>query len=70
MKSTVPVGTGDAIKRVFSEQGKEGFRYVSCPEFLKEGSALVRLPRCPTASSSATTATGPATRSSTSTARC
>ena len=22
------------------EQGKEGFRYVSCPEFLKEGSAL------------------------------
>ena len=40
MKSTVPVGTGDAIKRVFREQGKEGFRYVSCPEFLKEGSAL------------------------------
>src|SRR4051812_43015110 len=40
MKSTVPVGTGDAIKRVFGEQGKEGFRYVSCPEFLKEGSAL------------------------------
>jgi hypothetical protein len=40
MKSTVPVGTGDAIKRVFSEQGKEGFRYVSGPEFLKEGSAL------------------------------
>ncbi len=40
MKSTVPVGTGAAIKRVFAEQGKEGFRYVSCPEFLKEGSAL------------------------------
>src|SRR4051794_11261446 len=40
MKSTVPVGTGNSIKRMFREQGKEGFRYVSCPEFLKEGSAL------------------------------
>src|ERR687885_788534 len=40
MKSTVPVGTGDSVKRAFAEQGKEGFRYVSCPEFLKEGSAV------------------------------
>jgi UDPglucose 6-dehydrogenase len=40
MKSTVPVGTGEAIKRIFGEQGKENFRYVSCPEFLKEGSAV------------------------------
>jgi UDPglucose 6-dehydrogenase len=40
MKSTVPVGTGASIKRVFDEQGKRGFRYVSCPEFLKEGSAV------------------------------
>jgi len=40
MKSTVPVGTGRNIKRIFAEQGKEGFRYVSCPEFLKEGSAV------------------------------
>jgi UDPglucose 6-dehydrogenase len=40
MKSTVPVGTGAAIKRIFAEQGKAGFAYVSCPEFLKEGSAL------------------------------
>ncbi len=39
MKSTVPAGTGTAIKRIFSQQGK-GFAYVSCPEFLKEGSAL------------------------------
>ncbi len=40
MKSTVPVGTGAAIERSFAERGKEGFAYVSCPEFLKEGSAL------------------------------
>jgi UDPglucose 6-dehydrogenase len=40
MKSTVPVGTGAAIKRSFEEHGKSGFAYVSCPEFLKEGSAL------------------------------
>jgi UDPglucose 6-dehydrogenase len=40
MKSTVPVGTGTAIQRVMTEQGKNGFAYVSCPEFLKEGSAL------------------------------
>jgi UDPglucose 6-dehydrogenase len=40
MKSTVPVGTGTTIKRTFAERGKGGFRYVSCPEFLKEGSAV------------------------------
>ena len=40
MKSTVPVGTGAAIKRIFASTGKEGFRYVSCPEFLKEGTAI------------------------------
>jgi UDPglucose 6-dehydrogenase len=39
MKSTVPVGTGTSIKRLFNDTGK-GFAYVSCPEFLKEGSAL------------------------------
>src|SRR5919206_4812360 len=33
MKSTVPVGTGAAIKRIFGERGK-GFSYVACPEFL------------------------------------
>jgi UDPglucose 6-dehydrogenase len=40
MKSTVPVGTGAAIKRALAQRGKDGFRYVSCPEFLKEGTAL------------------------------
>src|SRR5579884_3813054 len=40
MKSTVPVGTGAAIRRTFDSQGKQQFAYVSCPEFLREGSAL------------------------------
>ncbi len=40
MKSTVPCGTGAAIRRGFGERGKDGLRYVSCPEFLKEGSAV------------------------------
>jgi len=40
MKSTVPSGTGVSVKRMFAEQGKEGLAYVSCPEFLKEGSAV------------------------------
>jgi UDPglucose 6-dehydrogenase len=40
MKSTVPAGTGAALKRGFKERGKDGFSYVSCPEFLKEGSAV------------------------------
>src|ERR671937_3076289 len=40
MKSTVPSGTGASIKRMFAERGKGGFSYVSCPEFLKEGTAV------------------------------
>ncbi len=40
MKSTVPVGTGGSIRRALDQRGKSGFSYVSCPEFLKEGSAL------------------------------
>ena len=35
MKSTVPAGTGAAIKRDLP-----GLAYVSCPEFLKEGTAV------------------------------
>jgi UDPglucose 6-dehydrogenase len=40
MKSTVPVGTGAAIRRALGQRGKSGLSYVSCPEFLKEGTAL------------------------------
>jgi UDPglucose 6-dehydrogenase len=40
MKSTVPSGTGAGIKRVLRENGRQGLAYVSCPEFLKEGSAV------------------------------
>ena len=41
MKSTVPGRHRRARSSASSrEQGKEGFRYVSCPEFLKEGSAV------------------------------
>jgi UDPglucose 6-dehydrogenase len=40
MKSTVPCGTGANIERIFREGGRSGFSYVSCPEFLKEGSAV------------------------------
>ncbi len=35
MKSTVPAGTGDSIRR-----DRPGLAYVSCPEFLKEGTAV------------------------------
>ncbi len=35
MKSTVPSGTGESIRR-----DMPGLSYVSCPEFLKEGSAV------------------------------
>jgi UDPglucose 6-dehydrogenase len=40
MKSTVPCGTGASLRRVLGEQGKDELAYVSCPEFLKEGSAV------------------------------
>jgi UDPglucose 6-dehydrogenase len=40
MKSTVPCGTGSSIQRVFREREKGALAYVSCPEFLKEGSAI------------------------------
>jgi UDPglucose 6-dehydrogenase len=40
MKSTVPSGTGASIKRTLAARGRPEFPYVSCPEFLREGSGL------------------------------
>jgi UDPglucose 6-dehydrogenase len=40
MKSTVPVGTGESVQRLLAQQGKGGYGYVSCPEFLREGTAV------------------------------
>ncbi|MDM5154215.1 UDP-glucose/GDP-mannose dehydrogenase family protein [Bacillus sp. DX1.1] len=42
VKSTVPVGTNDAIKKVISEKKRSnaGIQIASNPEFLREGSAL------------------------------
>ena len=41
-KSTVPVGTGDWVSDIICEQNPDavGFSVVSCPEFLREGSAI------------------------------
>jgi UDPglucose 6-dehydrogenase len=39
-KSTVPVGTGEKVEKLFDDAGKE-IRYVSNPEFLREGTALL-----------------------------
>ena len=40
MKSTVPVNTGARISRELAQRGRSGIRYVSNPEFLREGSAI------------------------------
>ena len=40
MKSTVPVGTGARIQQTLDQRGLSRVRYVSNPEFLREGSAL------------------------------
>jgi UDPglucose 6-dehydrogenase len=42
-KSTVPVGTGDWVADIIREQNPDAgnFYVVSCPEFLREGSAII-----------------------------
>ena len=69
MKSTVPVGTGAAIRRMLRRAGQGRLRLRLLPRVPQGGLGARGLPRTPTGSSSATTATGPATRSSSSTRR-
>jgi UDPglucose 6-dehydrogenase len=40
MKSTVPVGTGEKVRAALHARGLTGVGYVSCPEFLAEGTAV------------------------------
>ena len=40
MKSTVPVGTGEKVRAALDARGLVDVGYVSCPEFLAEGTAV------------------------------
>ncbi len=39
-KSTVPVGTGDSIEKLFKKMRKKNLEIISNPEFLREGDAI------------------------------
>lgn len=40
IKSTVPPGTGEKVKQIIKKCTKIPFDVASCPEFLREGSAV------------------------------
>ena len=40
IKSTVPVGTADRVRRVLAENSTHSLEVVSNPEFMKEGAAI------------------------------
>ena len=40
IKSTVPIGTADRVRRVLATHGKHRIEVISNPEFLKEGAAI------------------------------
>jgi UDPglucose 6-dehydrogenase len=40
LKSTVPIGTGESVKKYLAERTAKNFTVVNNPEFLKEGSAV------------------------------
>jgi len=41
IKSTVPVGTAELVEELLTESGKCGYKVISIPEFIREGTAIV-----------------------------
>jgi UDPglucose 6-dehydrogenase len=40
IKSTVPIGTADRVRRIFREESRQDLEVISNPEFMKEGAAI------------------------------